>query len=114
MSDLKTWLKTFTKKRRTEKDHFVLDAFSADFCIVFDCEDVEDPAEFPETVGKCDILFEPLPHRSHDPLADRIPVVSNANKHGVMRMIAALGISRFGDDVKKAFYDLGNPLRKTE
>lgn len=109
--DLMTWLGSFCRKRRTEKHHFVLDGFDSEFCVVFDCEDVEEPDEYPATIGTCDILIEPLPHRSPDPIADRTCIVSNANKHGVIRFLAALGIRRFKKEVKTAFYELGGPLR---
>ena len=110
MSDLEKWLATFCRKRRTEPRKYVLDGFDGDFCLVFDCED--DP-ETPEAAGRCDILYEPLPHRSPDYVADRCRIVSNANKHGVMRMLAALGIQRFNEKAKAAYYELANPLRGT-
>lgn len=104
------WLKTFCRQRRTEKQKYVLDGFSPDFVLVFDCED--DP-ETTEAATTCDILIERTPHTAPagEHVASRFRIVANANKHGVMRMLAAIGIREFPDHVKKAFYELANPLR---
>lgn len=99
------WIGRFARKRRTEACHYVLDGFNAEFCIVFDCTIcTDDPRP-----GTCDVLFEPL--RGEDPIAQRFRVVANASKHGVMRMLAAIGIAEFSKETKAAFYELSNPLR---
>jgi hypothetical protein len=105
--ELLTWAKQFTRPVRGRPEHRLLDGFDHEFCLLFDFS--EDP-ETPASKNTCDIRLAPLP--TTDVLADAIQLVSNANKHGVMRLLAALGISRFDDRVKKAFYALGSVLRE--
>lgn len=100
------WACRFTRPKRGYPWRRILDGFGADFFIVFDYEDCP---EFPNTIGKCDIQIVPL--QSDDYLADAITVVSDADRYGVLRFLAALGISRFDDRVKSAYYELSNPLR---
>lgn len=107
--DLIDWIKTFARPKRSRPDQFILDGFGASFYLLLDCTDVEEPEQYPQTIGKCDILVVPV--NSDDPPAHSICVVDNANKHGIMRFLAAIGIQRFSDKVKKAFYEGSNPLR---
>jgi hypothetical protein len=108
--ELVNWIKTFARPKRCHPDEFIVDGFGASFYLLLDCTDVEEPEENPETVGKCDILIVPV--MSDDQPAHSICVVDNASKFGIMRFIAALGISRFDDKVKKAFYSMSSPLRE--
>jgi hypothetical protein len=103
------WLKTFARKVRGEPDRFTIDEISSDFYLLLDCTTVEEPDEYPETVGKCDIYVVPLNHRDWE--AEKLRVVENANKHGIMRFFAALGIDRFPKKVKCAFYETTSILR---
>ena len=99
-------VKTFTRPMRGYKDRFLLDGFDSAFYIVFDFED--DP-ETPASAGTCDIGVVSLWALSDPP--ETVWLVSNANKFGVMRFLAAIGIQRFSDKVKTAFYASSNPLR---
>ncbi len=100
------FVKSFTRPVRSRPNHLLLDCFDTWFCLLFDF----DPCpEYPESIGKCDIEFVPLP--TNDVIADGFVVVSNADKFGVMRMLAAIGVDRFDDKVKTAFYQTTNPLR---
>lgn len=103
---LKDIIATFTRPMRGHPTRLILDGFGADFFILFDTE--EDP-ESPSTIGTVNIAVCPL--LADDFLADSICLVMNANKFGVMRFLAAMGISRFDDRVKTAFYQTSNPLR---
>ena len=85
--ELYEWAKKFCRRRRTEPEKLVFDAFSSEFCLVLDFED--DP-ETPVSWGTCDILIEPLPHRCNDYIAGRMRLLNNANKADVMRVFAAL------------------------
>lgn len=105
-SSLMKFVRRFTRPVRRRPHHLLLDSFDHEFCIIFNFE--TDP-ETPESIGTCDIEIVPLP--SDDILADAFRVVDNANKHGVLRFLAALGIQRFDDRVKSAFYEMTNPLR---
>lgn len=100
------FVKGFTRPMRGRPTQLILDGFDSWFFIRFDFD--EDP-ETPEAKGTCDILIVPL--RSDDYLADAIRIVWNANKHKVMRFLAAIGIERFDNKVKTAFYASTNPLR---
>lgn len=104
------FVKSFTRPMRGKPLHFILDGFGADCFVLFDFDDVSD--EFPETKGTCDILIVPL--ASEDFIADSICLISSANKLGVMRFLAAMGIKRFDAKVKAAFYESSSPLRTTE
>lgn len=94
---------------RGRPQRLILDDFDTSFFITFDFE--ENP-EDPESVGKCDIGVVPLP--CDDILADCVWLIHNANKHGVLRFLAAIGIQRFGEKVKTAFYASTNPLRNSD
>lgn len=90
------------KKRR---DRYILDEFDSEFYLIFDTAD--DP-ETPTSIGTVDILIQKTGESPFDP---SIRIVADANMHGVMRVLAALGIQRFNDKVKTAYYQMGNPLR---
>jgi len=100
------FVKTFTRPVRRCPRHLLLDSFDFEFCIVFN---FSPSPEDPKADGTCDIHIVPLP--SQDVLADGVRLVANANRHGVMRFLAALGIQRFDDKTKAAFYEMTNPLR---
>lgn len=104
--ELYGWVKQFTRPMRTRPTHLILDEFDSDFFLMFDFTD--DP-ETPDSFTTCNIAIVPL--HSEDWLADAITVVDNASKHGVMRMMAALGVQRFNEKARTAFYALSNPLR---
>ncbi len=99
-------VRTFTRPKRGKPNHLILDSFDHEYYLIFDFD--EDPEE-PKTIGTCDICLVPL--MTADPVADTVCLVSCANKFGVMRMIAALGLDRFDERVKAAFYQSSNPLR---
>lgn len=100
-------VKTFTRPMRGRPDHLILDGFDHEYFLMFDFgPDPENP-KFRE--GNCDIELVPLP--ADDFIAESLRLVSNANKFGVMRLLAALGLDRFDDKVKTAFYASSNPLR---
>ena len=99
-------VRSFARPMRCKPTQLILDGFDSEFFIRFDFDD--DP-DTPEAKGTCDILIASI--RSDDHLAESIRIVANANKFGVMRFLAAIGISRFNDKVKTAFYTSSNPLR---
>lgn len=100
------FVKRFARSMRGRPERFILDGFDHEFYIVFNFEECP---ESPESVGTCDIHVVPL--AAEDSLAAAIRVVADANKFGVMRFLAAIGIKRFNDRVKSAFYQTSNPLR---
>lgn len=65
--------------------------------------------ETPDAQYTCDILLVPLP--DEDPIAEAMRLVANVNRNGVLRLLAALGIERFPQAVKTAFYESTNPVR---
>ncbi len=101
------YVKQFARPMRGRPERLILDGFDSQCFILFDFE--ADP-ETPESLGTCDIGVVPL-HCGDYSLDDVIWLVSNAKLHGVMRFLAALGIQRFDDKVKTAFYSMTNPLR---
>lgn len=103
-----TWIfvRRFTSPVHRYPHALLLDGFDYEFCIAFDFATYKD---VPRKPGCCDIAIVPLP--CQDIADEGITLIANANKHGVMRLIAALGISRFDDRVKKAFYAMSSPLR---
>jgi hypothetical protein len=102
------YVRQFTRPMRKHPDRLILDGFGAEFFLVFNFE--ECPELSPELAGTCDIMLVPL--NAEDYLGDAIRVVANANKHGVMRFLAALGIQRFDEKTKAAFY-AGNTILRT-
>lgn len=104
--NLHDWLRSFTRPMRGHPKQLILDGFSADFFLKFD---VEEDQETPESIGTCDIAIVPL--MAADQLADAIHLVSNANKYGVLRLLSALGVQRFNEKTKKAFYGSFSVLR---
>lgn len=103
---LKDMLATFTRPMRGHPSRLILDGFNMDYFILFDVE--EDP-ESPETAGTVNIAVCRL--FAEDKLADSINIVTNANKFGVMRFLAAIGIQHFDQKTKAWFYSLGSVLR---
>jgi len=103
---LKDMLATFTRPMRGHPTRLILDGFGADFFILFDVE--EDP-ETPASIGTASIAVCPL--FADDFIEDSLCLVMNANKFGVMRFLAALGIGRFDDRVKAFYYSFGSVLR---
>lgn len=103
------WVKRFSRPWRSRPGYLILDCFDINFFLLFDFTDVSE--EFPETTGTCDIHVVPI--SSDDFLSDAIPIVSNADKFGIMRLLSALGVDRFDDKVKAVYYELSNPLRDT-
>jgi hypothetical protein len=103
------WIKTFARKVRRDDKRFIVDGFDSAFYLLLDCTEVEEPENYPATVGTCDIYVVPL--ICDDWEEQKIRLVANANKFGVMRVIGAIGISRFSAKVKKAFYEGTNVLR---
>jgi hypothetical protein len=101
------FLKSFTRPVRRRPTHLLLDGFDHEFCILFNFE--TDPEMTDEQRGTCDIEIVPLP--TNDVVADGVRLVANANRYGVLRFIAAIGVSRFDNKVKTAFYASTNPLR---
>lgn len=101
-------VKTFTRPMRGRPKQLLLDGFDHEYFIRFDFDECP---ETPAAKGTCDILISPL--SSDDHVADSIRLVANANKFGVMRFLAAIGIDRFDEKVKTAFYQTSNPLRAT-
>lgn len=102
-------VRTFARPIHGRPTQLILDGFDSEFFIRFDFDD--DP-DTPEAKGTCDILIaSPM---SDDHLAESIRLVANANKFGVMRFLAAIGIGRFNDKVRSAFYATSNPLRANE
>jgi len=102
---LESWVSTFAKRKRPAQHHYLIDGFDHEFYLLFDFDECEEA----ETKGTCDILavlLQPL-----EAQGTKVTLVSNANKHGIMRLLAALGIHRFNEKVKAAFYSLGGPLR---
>jgi hypothetical protein len=92
------FVRQFTRPMRNCPNHLILDGFSGEWYLVFNFE--EDPELDPKYHGTCDIHVVPL-------MADdylHLRVVENANKHGVMRFLAALGIQRFDEKTKAAYY----------
>lgn len=106
---LKDMLATFTRPMRGHPTRLILDGFCADFFILFDVE--EDP-ETPSTIGTVNIAVCRL--LADDFLADSLCLVMNADKFGVMRFLAAIGIQRFDEKTKAWFYSLGSVLRTDE
>ncbi len=105
--ELIAWVKKFAWRRRPEPNQYILDGFGGSFYIRFDFDDCDDR---PTSLDTCDILVERV--TDDDPVAGAICLVNDANKHGIMRFLSALGISQFGDEVKAAYYEMSNPLRE--
>ena len=100
-------MRQFTRPMRGRPDHLILDEFDCEFFLIFNFE--EDP-ETPASHDTCDIQIVPL--EAEDFLAESIRLVANAKQHDVMRLLAALGVQRFSDKVKTAYYGtVGSPLR---
>lgn len=101
------WIASFTAKKHADRHKYTIDGFDAEFCIVFDCSlDTDNPELSSKT---CDILVERITDSE-----ETIRLVADANKHQVMRFIAAIGITRMNDKVKKAFYATTQPVLRTE
>lgn len=97
------WVKRFARPMRCHPRQLTLGEFDHEFFLIFDFE------ESPEATRTCDIKIVGI---WEDYLADCLRIVANANKYGVMRMLAAIGIEKFSDETKAAFYELNNPLRR--
>lgn len=107
MNALYQWVRTFTKPVRNRPRQLALDGFDSEFFLQFDFE--EDP-ETPASAGTCDVTLVPLVHD------DRISVrlLANADKRRVLRLLAALGISRFNEATRAAFYQAHSILRSPQ
>lgn len=107
MSDFEKWVSSFTSRKHVNRSKYTIDRIDPAFCIVLDCSiDTDDPDLSANT---CDILIE----RNCDS-DESIRLVANATKYGVMRFIAALGLNRFDDRVKNAFYGVTEPILRTD
>lgn len=107
--ELISWVKKFAWRKRPEPNQYILDGFGEAFYIRFDFDDCPDT---PASLDTCDILVEPV--NSDDPVANAICLVSNANKHMIMRFLAALGVHRLGNKAVSAYYEMSNPLRESQ
>lgn len=86
---------------------YFLDGFDEEFYLVFDTTAIE---EHPND-GTASIYITRVgePPRCND--VDHFRIVANANHYGIMRMMAAIGIQRFSEQTKTAYYRINNPLR---
>ena len=98
MNETEEFVKLFCRPLHFHPKQYLLDGFDSDFCLVFDCDD--DP-ESPETEQTCDICIVKLP--TNDILSGKIRIIPNANRHVVMRILATIGIYRFGELVQTAW-----------
>ncbi len=101
-------VKAFTRPLRGRPDHLILDSFDHEYFLIFN---FEPDNENPKALGTCDIELVPL--LAEDYLAESYRLVADANKHGIMRLLAALGVERFSDKVKEFYYANNNSLRHT-
>ena len=92
---------------RRRGDRFILDGFDNEFYLMFDLS--ADP-ENQESIGTVDIYVSEVGEVPSN-REGKIRLVQDANRFGVMRMLSAIGIQRFSDATKTAYYKLGNPLR---
>ena len=83
---------------------YVLDGIDPEFCLYFDADECLDN---PDAVGTVDVL---LGFPSH-PEYERVRILADANEPKVMRLLFALGVSRFSDKTKRVLYSMSNPLR---
>jgi len=90
------------RQQRISRDRYVLDGCDPEFYLIFDTS--VDP-ETPASHGSVDVLVCQL----HSDKPCRI--IANAKEHGVMRLLFALGISRFSEQTKQVLYAMSNPLR---
>lgn len=94
------------KKSRSEL--FYLDGFDREFYLAFDAEECP---ENPEFKGTCDVYIVPV--GEPPACAARIRLKENCTQVHVFRLLTAMGIERFSETTKTAFYGswMANPLR---
>lgn len=101
------FLKTIGARKTPGRALYVIDGFDHGFYLAFDAED---DLESPEFSGTCDVyLAEPGVHPIE--AVNRIRIRANCKQHHVMRLLAAIGIERFSDATKTAFYNWNQVLR---
>jgi hypothetical protein len=109
MSEFEKWVASFTSRKHLNRQKYTIDRIDPHFCIVLDCSHDTDNPEL--SANTCDIIIERLTECVSDE-EEPLRLVADADKHGVMRFIAAIGISRFDDKVKSAFYEVTQPVMR--
>lgn len=86
-------------------DFFILDGFDGEFYLRFDVStDTDDPKPH-----ACDILIAKVGESGYG-----IRLVRDAKEMGVLRLLFALGISRFSDSTRIAAYEMNGVIRAME
>ena len=107
MNEFEQWVASFASRKHADRHKYTIDGIDSEFCIVLDCNHDTDQ---PEIMAKtCDILIEGNCDSEYT-----FRLVPDADKHGVMRFIAAIGIARFDDKVKSAFYATTQPVLRND
>lgn len=92
---------------RHRGEWYILDEFSSEFYLAFDCTD--DP-EQPDQAGTCDIYVCHIGASIRES-EDRLRVLCNLRRHQVMRFMFALGVEQFSEKTRKFLYASNSVIR---
>lgn len=96
--ELHQWLRRIGCRPRRHK-RWILDGFDPQFFLEFDLEEGGE-------IGTADVLIVDLQEK-----AEPIRIMSDAKRHGIMRLLFAMGVDRFSEQTRKVLYEMSNPLK---
>lgn len=87
---------------KTRGNWYIMDGFDNGFYICFDFDEAEEAPP-----GTCDVIFSRPGEMVHQGFIFK----RNAKFYDVLRVLSAIGIDRFGEQVKEVFYKHNQILR---